>query len=117
MSLIPINLLVATTLAETLAGADTTILVVVAVCVVGGIFALLYRNLHGRAGQGEAATTATSSGISPHLVPILAAAAAVAIGRRVVVRRITFINRNTVSGWAEAGRTSIQMSHNLRRTL
>jgi Na+-transporting methylmalonyl-CoA/oxaloacetate decarboxylase gamma subunit len=51
----------------------------------------------------------------PKLIVILAAAATAASGRRVRVRRITFINHNTVSGWAEAGRISIQTSHNIRR--
>jgi hypothetical protein len=54
-------------------------------------------------------------GIEAHLIPIITAAAAAVIGRPVVVHRITFINSNTVSGWAEAGRTSIHQSHNLRR--
>lgn len=49
------------------------------------------------------------------LVVILAAAATAMLGRRVRIRRITFINHNTVSGWAEAGRISIQTSHNIRR--
>jgi hypothetical protein len=50
-----------------------------------------------------------------HLIALIAAAATVALGRPVAVRRITFINRDTVSGWAEAGRTSIHLSHNPRR--
>lgn len=49
------------------------------------------------------------------LIVILAAAATAALGRRVKVRRITFINHNTVSGWAEAGRIFIQTSHNIQR--
>lgn len=49
------------------------------------------------------------------LVAILTAAAMAVVGRPVVVRRITFINQNTVSGWAEAGRQSIHYSHNIRR--
>jgi hypothetical protein len=49
------------------------------------------------------------------LIAVLAAAATAALGKRVVVRRITFINQDTVSGWAEAGRNSIHQSHNLRR--
>jgi hypothetical protein len=55
--------------------------------------------------------------IDPKLIAVLTVAATVAAGRRVAVRRVTFINRNTISGWAEAGRTSIQLSHNLRRTI
>jgi hypothetical protein len=55
--------------------------------------------------------------VETELIAVLTAAATVALGRRVAVRRVTFINRNTISGWAEAGRTSIQLSHNLRRTI
>lgn len=49
------------------------------------------------------------------LVAILTAAAMAVVGQPVVVRKITFINQNTVSGWAEAGRQSIHYSHNIRR--
>lgn len=48
-------------------------------------------------------------------IVLLVAAATVVLRRRVVIRRITFINHNTVSGWAEAGRISIQTSHNIQR--
>lgn len=58
---------------------------------------------------------AVAPGIDAHLIPVIAAAATAIVGRRVVVHRITFINMNTVSGWAEVGRTSIHQSHNLRR--
>lgn len=126
MSTIPISLLAAATIAEKLDEADPVTIVVVALCVVVGIFALWRRYYHRRAKSSEAGATpitesvsrtAAQCGIAPHLLPILVAAATVAVGRRVVVHRITFINRNTVSGWAEAGRTSIQLSHNLRRTI
>jgi Na+-transporting methylmalonyl-CoA/oxaloacetate decarboxylase gamma subunit len=50
-----------------------------------------------------------------HLIPLITAAAMAVVGKPVVVRRITFINSNTVSGWSEAGRTSIHQSHNLHR--
>jgi hypothetical protein len=49
------------------------------------------------------------------LVAVITAAAMAYLGKRVAVRRITFINQNTVSGWAEAGRLSIHTSHNVRR--
>jgi Na+-transporting methylmalonyl-CoA/oxaloacetate decarboxylase gamma subunit len=51
------------------------------------------------------------------LVILITAAATAAIGRPVRVRRITFINRNTISAWAERGRVSIQSSHNTGRRL
>jgi hypothetical protein len=63
------------------------------------------------------ANAADDNVLDPHLIAVLATAATAALGHRVVVRRVTFINRNTISGWAEAGRTSIQLSHNLRRTI
>lgn len=49
------------------------------------------------------------------LIAIITAAAMAVLGRNIAVRRITFINQNTVSGWAEAGRLSIHTSHNVRR--
>jgi hypothetical protein len=96
------------------------------VCLAAGVFALWYFISHGLAKRSGARdlvhsdtsrSTAAANEIDPRLIAILTAAVTAAIGRRVVVRRITFINRDTVSGWAEAGRTSIQLSHNLRRTI
>jgi len=56
------------------------------------------------------------SGVDPKLIVILTAAATAAMGgRKVAIRRITFINHNTISGWAEAGRIGIHGSHNIRR--
>lgn len=52
----------------------------------------------------------------PHeLVAVLTAAATAVVGRSVAVQRVTFISPDTVSGWAEAGRSRIQTSHSLRR--
>lgn len=48
---------------------------------------------------------------------VITAAAVAAVGRPVRVQRITFINHNTISAWAERGRVSIHGSHNLRRSL
>ena len=48
---------------------------------------------------------------------VITAAAVAAVGRPVRVQRITFINHNTISAWAERGRVSIQGSHNIRRPL
>lgn len=50
-----------------------------------------------------------------HLIAIITAAAIAALGKQVVVRRLTFLDQNTVSGWAEAGRLMIQTSHNMIR--
>jgi hypothetical protein len=69
------------------------------------------------ADAAAAANSHAAAAVDPRLIAVLTAAATVALGRRVAVRRVTFINRNTISGWAEAGRTSIQLSHNLRRTI
>ena len=93
----------------------------IALSIVVAILVVLYRSAHDRRNRGKAAAkpglSPSSTSLPPHLVAVLTAAAVAAIGRRVTVRRITFINRDTVSGWATAGRTSIQMSHNLRRTM
>lgn len=53
--------------------------------------------------------------IGPKTVAVITAAAVAAVGRPVRVQRITFINHNTISAWAERGRVSIQGSHNVRR--
>lgn len=57
----------------------------------------------------------STEGINPELLVVLTAAATAALGTPVIVHRITFLNQNTVSGWAEAGRTSLHWSHNVRR--
>ena len=54
--------------------------------------------------------------VDPKLIAILTAAATAAMGgRAVAVTSVTFINHNTISGWAEAGRIGIHSSHNIRR--
>jgi hypothetical protein len=53
--------------------------------------------------------------INPKLLVVLTAAATAALGTPVVVRRITFLDQKTVSGWAEVGRTALHWSHNLPR--
>lgn len=54
--------------------------------------------------------------MDPKLLAILTAAAVAAMGgRRLAVRQVTYLNQNTVSGWAEIGRAVIQSSHNLQR--
>lgn len=55
--------------------------------------------------------------VDSRTIAILTAAAYAAVGQPVSVQRITFINRNTISAWAERGRVSIHGSHNVRRTL
>lgn len=108
------KLLDATTL--TIVGMGT---VLVCLWLIGDIFNLLRRMFsHTPPGAAKPAVgdgVVVASGIDAHLIPIITAAATAAVGRRVMVHRITFINSNTVSGWAEAGRTSIHQSHNLRR--
>jgi Na+-transporting methylmalonyl-CoA/oxaloacetate decarboxylase gamma subunit len=115
------------TLAERLRDALTVTIVgmgtvFVSLYLMGELFTLLHRYFHGKAARGEPETTdivtsAAQPTSDPHLVHVIVAAATAALGRRVAVRRITFISRNTVSGWGEAGRASIQTSHNLRRTM
>jgi Na+-transporting methylmalonyl-CoA/oxaloacetate decarboxylase gamma subunit len=65
----------------------------------------------------ETALSSSAEGIDARTVAILSAAAVAAVGRPVRIQRITFINRNTISAWAERGRVSIHGSHNVRRTL
>jgi Na+-transporting methylmalonyl-CoA/oxaloacetate decarboxylase gamma subunit len=127
----PFQLLAAMTLGEKLTDAFTVTIVgmgtvFVALWLIGEVFTLLHRFFERREGgsakdpdvqTGDLVQAAAESGIDAHLVPILVAAATAAVGRRVVVRRIKFINRNTISGWAEAGRAAIQSSHNIRRTM
>lgn len=66
-------------------------------------------------------TTPVAKGVSlqdaidPNLLVVLTAAATAALGTPVVVRRITFLDSKTVSGWAEVGRTALHWSHNLPR--
>jgi Na+-transporting methylmalonyl-CoA/oxaloacetate decarboxylase gamma subunit len=125
---LPFNLLAAMTLAEKLRDALAVTIVgmgtvFVSLYLIGELFTLLHRYFHRKVASGEpepASPTKATHSVQPmndpHLIPVLVAAATAALGRRVVVRRITFISRNTVSGWGEAGRASIQTSHNLRRT-
>jgi hypothetical protein len=125
-----LSLLASMTLAEKLVDAATVTIVgmgtvLLSLFLVGEIFAWLHHFFHGGDQcEGEETLDATDSirpascdEVPSHLIPILIAAATAAVGGRVLVRRITFINRNTVSGWAEAGRASIQSSHNLRRKM
>ncbi len=125
----PLIMLADMTLAEKLRDALTVAIVgmgtvFVSLYLMGELFTLLHRYFHGRAGSdapesaaSPQAAQAPEQKIDPYLIPVLVAAATAVLGRRVVVRRITFISRNTVSGWGEAGRASIQTSHNLRRTM
>lgn len=131
MNAISLDLLAATTLAETVADPRTWIVVGVGLALVslwlvarflaqkqGSLERNARREPADSAAQGTAISQASSAGsIDAHLIPILVAAATAAIGHPVRLRRVTFINSNTVSGWAEAGRTSIQLSHNIRRTM
>ncbi len=86
------------------------------------ILARVRRSLSGQAPAADGGTDSSSrractDAIDPRLLAILVAAATAVTGRRVVLRRVTFIEQNTVSGWAEAGRNSIQTSHNLHRNV
>lgn len=58
-----------------------------------------------------------AEGIDARTIAVISAAAYAAVGRPVRVQRITFINHNTVSAWAERGRVSIHASHNVKRSL
>lgn len=87
---------------------------------IGGIMILLGRLLSKEVVEPAAAPateTAEPAGLDPQTLAVLSAAAYAVVGRPVRLRRVTFINENTVSGWKEAGRTAVQSSHNLRRPL
>ncbi|NBC17342.1 MAG: hypothetical protein GVY18_08530 [Bacteroidetes bacterium] len=62
-------------------------------------------------------TTAPPGHVDPQTLAVLTAAAYAAVGRPVRIRRVTFINQNTVSAWKEVGRATIQASHNIKRSL
>lgn len=119
----PTSLFGAMTLGEKLLDAATLTIVgmgTVLVCLwlIGEIFNLLRRALTPpplAAQEAVAAPAVAAAEFDAELIPVIAAAATALLGRRVKVQRITFINSNTVSGWVEAGRTSIHQSHNLRR--
>ena len=113
------------TLSEKLVDATTVTLVgmgtvVVSLSVIGELFTLvhhLFASLEAiaTAQESQLADEKSAAIVDAQLVPVIVAAATAALGRQVVVRRITFINRDTVSGWAEAGRTLQHSSHNIRR--
>lgn len=64
------------------------------------------------------APTPAHAGIDPRTLAILTAAAVAAVGGRPIhVRRITFLNQNTISAWADMGKVAIHTSHNLRRNM
>lgn len=122
------NLLAQASLGEKMIDAITVTvvgmgIVMLSLWVMGEIFKLLGRFLLGTKAPAPVAAPAKASapashpasGIDPKLIAVLTAAAYAATGKRVVIRRVTFINHNTISGWAEAGRLSIQTSHNIRR--
>lgn len=54
--------------------------------------------------------------VEPQTLAVLTAAAYAAVGRPVRVRRVTFINEDTVSAWKDVGRVGVHASHNIRRT-
>lgn len=118
------NLLAAMTFEEKMLDAVTVTIVgmgivFVSLFVMGEIFKLLGHLLIREEAPAPVPQPAPKSvpadGVDPNLVVVLAAAATAAVGKRVVVRRITFINHNTISGWSEAGRIGIHTSHNIRR--
>jgi hypothetical protein len=69
-------------------------------------------------GARPAGTVAPAPGAQKVVViAAAAAAAATVLGRAVRVKRITFLNQNTISAWAEAGRLTIHNSHRIGRSL
>lgn len=86
--------------------------------------ALLGKLMNAKAAPEEVVLAAAPAQATPtpaesdaKTVAVITAAAFAAVGRPVRVQRITFINHNTISAWAERGRVSIHGSHNIRRPL
>lgn len=72
----------------------------------------------GHVGAEPGVSHAGGGPTDPVLIAIITAAAVAAMGGAPVrVRRITYVNHNTISGWAESGRLGIHASHNLRKGL
>ena len=94
------------------------LVVFTALGLIGGTMALLGRLLSKEAPEAvPEAAPAAAPGLDARRLAVISAAAYAAAGRPVRIRRVTFINENTVSGWKEAGRQAVQSSHNLRRSL
>lgn len=68
-------------------------------------------------GELYAASGTDDAGIDTRTVALLTAAAFATVGRPIRVQRIKLLNQNKNSAWAGAGRTSVQSSHNIRRSL
>jgi hypothetical protein len=89
----------------------------------------LVAELRNWAASGTAPTAASTSGATPGcisgaegvdkrtIVVLSAAVSAVLRGRPARINRITFLNQNTISAWAKAGRMGIHNSHRLGRTI
>jgi Na+-transporting methylmalonyl-CoA/oxaloacetate decarboxylase gamma subunit len=107
-----------------LLGAVGMTVVFTGLLLINWFIALLARLLRAAEKPAEAAPVPVPAQASPALgevepatVAVITAAAVAAVGRPVRVQRITFINHNTISAWAERGRVSIHGSHNVRRPL
>ena len=93
--------------------------VFVVLSTIGGVIALLGRLLAPPAPEATPAPVPAASGaagLAPETLAVLTAAAYAAVGQPVRVRRVTFIEEDTVSAWTDAGRARVQGSHNFRRT-
>lgn len=67
-----------------------------------------------RANMTKATEKVHDSGVDPHTLAVITAAAVAALGSRVRVRRVRFL-RAGGGPWAEHGRASIHSSHHLQR--
>jgi Na+-transporting methylmalonyl-CoA/oxaloacetate decarboxylase gamma subunit len=93
-------------------------LVLIGVCI--SLLGWWLRNLEAKPLELEEESSivqTTGGGDQSELIAVLTAAAMAIVGKSVNVRKVTFINQNTVSGWAEVGRVAIHTSHNLRRNM
>jgi hypothetical protein len=56
----------------------------------------------------------TTSGLDPHLVAVIAAAASVVLGGPVAVHHVSLHGQREAERWSRAGRKAIMLSHQPR---
>ena len=81
---------------------------------VGVLYAFQFVTRRQAAAQAAAsASVLPEDGVTPELVAVLAAAATVALGRSVVVRRINVLRATGQENWSRVGRIDILRSHRM----
>ncbi|MCB1964222.1 MAG: OadG family protein [Rhodocyclaceae bacterium] len=69
------------------------------------------------AAASAAAKTPAEPAITPELIAVLAAAATVAVGRPARVSRVRFVSYTPGHAWTERGRTTVQSSYPVRKSV